>query len=189
MKNNDLNEYNITDNNNLENVPNQTNKSEFIEHTTENYDRTSNGVPIPNNPINRRCPQTVSSKRETVICLYKSGHEISDISRSIDVKRSTVYNIIKRYNETNSTAHLPKGGDKRSVLSNNVKNKIKEWLDENCLLTLREIVEKIRIMHEINVSLSTVNRAIKDFHYTIKRLSVAPERRNCISTIDIRYQY
>ncbi|KAG0440295.1 hypothetical protein DMUE_1847, partial [Dictyocoela muelleri] len=41
----------------------------------------------------------------------------------------------------------------------------------------------------MNVNLSTVNRAIKDFYYTIKRLSVAPERRNCISTIDIRYQY
>ncbi|KAG0437693.1 hypothetical protein DMUE_3542 [Dictyocoela muelleri] len=101
MKNNDLNGYNITDNNNLANIPNQTNDAEIIKHTIEKYDMTSNGVPIPKIPVIRRCHQTVSSKREIIICLYKGGNKISDISHSIDVKRLTVYNITKRYNVTN----------------------------------------------------------------------------------------
>jgi hypothetical protein len=39
------------------------------------------------------------------------------------------------------------------------------------------------------ISLSTVNRAIQNFHYSVKRISFVPERRNTPDTIEARFDY
>ena len=138
--------------------------------------------------VNRR-PTTSLSLRNAVVNLYKSNVPISAIATNLEIKRSTVYNIIKRFNETGSIEHFSKGGDKRSMLSEDSKNKIKEWLNENCLLTLKEICDKLRTELNVVVSISTVNRAICEFHYSLKQLSVAPERRNTPDALEIRLRY
>ncbi len=69
------------------------------------------------------------------------------------------------------------------------KEKICDWVDEDCELTLKKLVEKCFNEWQIVISPSTVDRTLKQFHYSFKRLTLIPERRNSPDVIEKRHQY
>ncbi|OAF68026.1 hypothetical protein A3Q56_04244 [Intoshia linei] len=84
----------------------------------------------------------------------------------------------------------PRGGTTRTKLNNDQKEMIIKWTDENCILSLKELNEKVFLEYNVNVSISTINRCLKNVHYTlIKSLVAVPVRRNCISTLQKRFEY
>lgn len=56
-------------------------------------------------------------------------------------------------------------------LSPEIVEQIKEQLDENCAITSGDLVIYVRVQFNINVCLSTIDRAIGSFNYTIKRIT------------------
>jgi transposase len=63
------------------------------------------------------------------------------------------------------------------------------WVDDECQIQLKNLKQKCLDEWGIVVSLSTVSRALKEFHYTVKRVSLIPEKRNTPEVIDKRYDY
>lgn len=69
-------------------------------------------------------------------------------------------------------------------MEDNNKVLIRSWFYKNPLLALKELKVKVVSELNINVSLSTINRCIAGFHYSVKVIVSVPERRNCCSTLD-----
>ncbi|KAF7685989.1 hypothetical protein CDIK_3261 [Cucumispora dikerogammari] len=82
-----------------------------------------------------------------------------------------------------------KRGYRRTKLPPHVKNALLTYIDAECTKTLKGLVEWIQATYDIKVSESTVNRTLGFFHFTLKRVTLVPERRNCPNTIASRTEY
>ena len=91
--------------------------------------------------------------------------------------------------QTGSTSRKKRGGNKRSLVAREQKDKICEWVDEECTLTLNELKERVSTELGAIVSKSTIDRCLKKFHYSLKKVSIVPARRNIDTTIDDRERY
>lgn len=97
--------------------------------------------------------------------------------------------IVSNYNTKGQINAIKRGGDHSSKLSIEQKILIKSWVDEDATITLKELSNKLNISCGLNVSTSTINRCLNNFHYTLKNLTLVPVRRNTPSTIEHRFTY
>ena len=63
------------------------------------------------------------------------------------------------------------------------------WVDDNAQMTLKELQAKVLDVFDIKVSISTIDRVLRGFHYSLKSIVTVPERRNCDVTIQKRLEY
>ena len=84
-----------------------------------------------------------------------------------------------------------RGGKKPKKLSDEGICSIKQWIDEDCTLSLRKIRQKLEAeqVAQIVVSITAIGRAIEGFNYSFKRVHRQPEKRNALSNIQIRKEY
>lgn len=127
--------------------------------------------------------------RKRIINAYIDGNSANNISRIMGFKRTSVYSIIKKYADGESVERKLKGGLRRKSLTTMHINQIKEWIDEDCSISLKKIKEKCEVELNVKVSKSTIANYIESFSYTLKRVHRIPERRNSESTIEKRALY
>ena len=128
--------------------------------------------------------------RKLIIQQYSVNKmKIIDISRMFNVPRTTVSSIISNFNKNGQETKLKRGGDYSSKLNDEMKDSVRSWIDENAAITLKNLCTKVQEKYNIVVSSTTIHRTIKDFHYSLKRISLIPVRRNTESTIENRLQY
>ena len=120
---------------------------------------------------------------------YSKGEAISSISTSLALPRSTTMSICKRFSATDQTRKASMGGDRRSLLNNEQKEQICTWVDNDSLLTLKTIQSMVIERLGVQCSLSTVDRVLREFHFTVKRAYAVPSPHNTDSTITKRYEY
>jgi transposase len=138
----------------------------------------------------RRSYNRISNKnREKILSKIKQGVSTKAISDALELNYWTVLKIVNNYQLSGHTNTKKLGGDRCSKLDNVKKNQIRKWVDKNCLLTLREISQKIFDSYGLDVSQSTVDRCLRSFHYTLKAISLVPAPRNTESTILKRLEY
>jgi hypothetical protein len=77
----------------------------------------------------------------------------------------------------------------RKILTIEHRDLIKTYIDEDCTLSLQAIANRLRDQHGITASISTIDRVIFDFRYTLKRTCVIPERRNEANNLKERRTY
>jgi hypothetical protein len=82
-----------------------------------------------------------------------------------------------------------KGGDRRSKFTPEIKEIIIKYVDDECTQILANIAEWVYKNYGVEVSISTIDRALGQFHYTLKRVTLVPERMNCLTTIELRGPY
>ena len=69
------------------------------------------------------------------------------------------------------------GGDNKSKLLAEVKKSLLQLVDTDCTKTLKELEEWVQNEHMIEVSLSTIDRELRKYHYTLKNLKVVLEKK------------
>ena len=107
----------------------------------------------------------------------------------LSVNYKSVWRISKRFNSTGKIKVNKRGSDLRSKLSADQKNKILLWVDQDCLMCISDFINKVYEHFLIRVSNSTIQRVLKDFHYTMKSVVSVAERRNDESTLNLRKEY
>ncbi|KAG0441934.1 hypothetical protein DMUE_0679 [Dictyocoela muelleri] len=127
--------------------------------------------------------------RDRIIDLSLNGKPSAEISRTLSLKYKTVWRIIDKFNKTGESFIKTRGGNKRSKLTELQKNEIIAWVDQDCLLRISDLKSRVYEKFGINISLSTIQRVLNDFHYTLKTTVMVPERRNDPSTIETRKIY
>lgn len=127
--------------------------------------------------------------RTLIIRAMNDGSSAVQIGRHFNVLPDTVRKIYRAYKITNevnkrSVGHRPK------KFTQEEQEEICNLIDEDCTMTLKQIKTKLLEQNpQLEVSLSTIDRAIKEFHYSVKRISFVPERRNTPDTIQSRFDY
>ncbi|KAF7687129.1 hypothetical protein CDIK_3032, partial [Cucumispora dikerogammari] len=111
------------------------------------------------------------------------------ISAMYQIKYQTVHSIVKKYLKTGIINAVKRGRDRRTKIPFHVKKALIAYVDEECTRTLKELGEWLKNSFNIDVSKSTIDCALSKFHYTLKRVTVVPERRNCLTTIQTRSAY
>ncbi|OQS54127.1 hypothetical protein EHP00_1136 [Ecytonucleospora hepatopenaei] len=114
---------------------------------------------------------------------------VKQISCNHGLSQSAVKSILKKYTETRNTQRSLRGGDHRSRFDENQKNQIRQWVDKDLKLSLRYLVNKITNTFSMTVGKTSVDRVLRDYHYTLKRTTLVPEARNTERTINLRYEY
>ena len=125
-----------------------------------------------------------NDERRSIIESFENSNTVHDIARVMRVNKSSVRTIIRRFsNSGNSTNSRPK------LLSPDEEKAVVGWVDEQPELTLKQLKTKINAMFHKDVSLSTIDRMLKKFCYSIKNMTLVPARRNSEDIIELRFQY
>ncbi|XP_074596342.1 uncharacterized protein LOC141851497 [Brevipalpus obovatus] len=105
-----------------------------------------------------------------------------------DLSVNTIKTIIFRFKKFQSLDKQPRG-HRPKKLNQEQQDQLKEWVNEDCQRTLEDLATLIEEKYGIKLAISTVFGYLENLHYTVKRTSIIPERRNCQATIDLRYKY
>lgn len=127
--------------------------------------------------------------RKRIIDKAIQGNSSMSIANDLTLNYKSVNRIVNNYLKNGVYEIQVRGGDRRSKLNANQKQEIISWVNENALLTLKDLSDKCESNLQIKVSISTIDRVLKTFHYTLKNIIAVPERRNCDLTIAKRALY
>lgn len=126
--------------------------------------------------------------RKLIIEKLKSGDSPKDVSNIYQVNYDTVRSMYRTYKK-NGLMEKKTTGRRQPILTEEQKERICDWVDEDCSLTLLQLKNKCFEEMNITVSISTIERALKSFHYTIKRVHRIPLSRNSPAVIESRFEY
>ncbi|KII69434.1 hypothetical protein RF11_13495 [Thelohanellus kitauei] len=103
--------------------------------------------------------------RENIIRLViQQGRSKREVAKLHNVPKSTVNNIVKRYEMTDSTQPGITGGARRTVLNDEISEQIRNMVNDNQTTTVQEILDGLNVQ----VTLSTVWRWLKKLNFTYK---------------------
>jgi transposase len=155
----------------------------------ENIERSS-GIGNEQNDQKRlkKTPVSIELRKRT-ISLALEGNGNCTIGRILGIPRTTVATIVSKYYANGSVEAKVRGGNYRGKLSMQQKEAIKRWVDDDCLLTLKDLVQRVQAEFHITVSKSCVYRCLRGFHYTIKNVLPVPAVRISERTIQLRFDY
>lgn len=80
-------------------------------------------------------------------------------------------------------------GGRRKSLNEVQKQYICNEVDQNAAITLKCLKEKVLLEFNIAVSISTIDRALREFHFTLKLIIPTPAARNSEEVLDNRRDY
>ncbi|TBU11583.1 DDE-like endonuclease [Hamiltosporidium tvaerminnensis] len=103
--------------------------------------------------------------RERIIENTLEGYSMSAIASMYRINYQTVNSIVRRHSKTGLVFVEKRGGDRRSKLTLEIKESLQTYVDL-----------------DVDVLTSTIDRALREFHYTLKRVTLVPEPKNQLST-------
>ncbi|KRH93284.1 hypothetical protein M153_11580002516 [Pseudoloma neurophilia] len=113
----------------------------------------------------------------------------AEISRDFVISATIASRIIKRYLETLDFSTQSRGGDRRTVLTENHRAFLKNMIDEDCQKTLQYLTDTLNKRFNMTVSFKTVKRAIDNFNFSLKIIILLSVRPNTIENIEMRHKY
>ena len=142
-------------------------------------------------PVIKRVKEKISNEmRELIVSKYTSGERIQDIALMFDFKANTVAKICAKFRKTN-LIHKQQTGHRKRKLNDTQRDDILDWIDDNCTLRLKDLKTKLLYKYPemVSISLNTIDRVFRHFHYSFKRVTLVPERRNSPDVIERRFLY
>ena len=140
----------------------------------------------------RRAYSSVSNEKRGLIihAIDTLGWSVTATAKHYQVSQTTVSNIKRvfytdggRINKKVSRGRrAPKLSDERAAI-------IRQWVDNDCLLSLSSIRHEVSRQFGTQISNCTLSRILRAFHYTIKRTSVVAERASSSEVIQSRIDY
>ncbi len=112
--------------------------------------------------------------RELLVKGYEKSHDAAGIAQAYSVSIRTVYRLVKQKRETGSVMLRTSQRGRKPVLTTEDKGKIRQCVDEKPDSTVNEIREELGL----SASYSTVERAIEDMGYTLKKKSLYASERD-----------
>jgi len=137
----------------------------------------------------RRNKNLDNSIRQLICQKFDSGQPTKIISDDLQINIRTVTSVLKIYKDSGRIVNNCKKSGRKRIFTNEVKTFIKEKIDQDCSRTLVQIQRDISEQKSLDVSLSTINRAIDDFEYSFKKVELIPVARNVEANVQKRYDY
>ncbi|KII68011.1 hypothetical protein RF11_02013 [Thelohanellus kitauei] len=113
---------------------------------------------------------------------FKSQREVA---RILLIPKSTVNRIIKKHERPKEITTPIPGGSRRKVITQQIKDRIQELMNDDLTTNLREI----RDMLGVEVTLKTIWKWVTDLGFTYKLVRPIQEKRNTMQTKIARQDY
>ncbi|KAG0438864.1 hypothetical protein DMUE_2835 [Dictyocoela muelleri] len=138
------------------------------------------------NKYNKICDKM----REKIMFMHSSkNYSVSKISETLEIKKSTIYTILKNFQKKGSILLKKRGGNRRGKLDSEQKKFILTIVGDCPSLSLNEISKIFQEKYNFPVSKSTINRVLLNMNYSLKRLTLVPIVRNSETTKLKRKEY
>lgn len=108
----------------------------------------------------------------------RQGGPLHEVASIYLVKKLTDSTILKTYRSEARTQKKPRGGNHSSKISPGQKEWVCDLVDADCTISLVQLSTRLKETHDVAVSLPTIHRLLRDFHYSLKKVGPIPERRN-----------
>ncbi|KAF7692937.1 Paired box protein Pax-2a [Cucumispora dikerogammari] len=165
----------------------QVNTDSISNEETNNPSIINTNATEPNARIKRL--SITNEDRRRIVEKSLEGHSTLSISDMLNIKYQSISTISRKYYRIGEVMPTRRGGDRRSKLTDTIKEQVLEYVDQDCTRTLRQIVDYIYKTFTIRVYLSTIDRVLRNFHYTIKNITLVLKLRNSPKTIESRATY
>lgn len=133
--------------------------------------------------------QLTNETRSRIISKYEKGKPVTLIAQELELAYQSVNSVIKVYKNTGRIQADRSNYGRKKTINDAGINLIKEVINEDVSITLRNIKEVLFNKLNICASVSTIDRTISAFNYSFKRLQLIPEARNTTKTIEKRFEY
>jgi transposase len=130
-----------------------------------------------------------SEDRQRIIDGYNAGQTIIGLSEVLQIPRQSVRSVVNVYLKTGRVHSQRRGATRHKKLTDEHKAALVSWIDDDCSLTLKKIAARLAEQFSITIGTSTINRAIHEFHFSWKRTSLIPVRRNDDEALRVRQSY
>ena len=113
---------------------------------------------------------TSDRDRSRIIDAYENGEDFVSLALSLDIKRTTAYEIIRTKQRTGQTNAVRGKGGRSSVIDNETIDLIVLLIEANPLITLRSMVAEVREVwpEKTHFSTTTVARVLEGELYSVK---------------------
>lgn len=118
--------------------------------------------------------------KQRLVDAFDRNEDYIQLAQQLNIKRTTAYAIIRRYQETNGQISRPRGGFRGRRLSPEMLDVAISIVEENNALTLNQINEELvrRLPSSPRISISTLCRSLRGSFYRMKKLEIVPVERN-----------
>ena len=116
--------------------------------------------------------------RELAVEAYETTHDAKEVARNFHISKWTVYHMEQRKRATGSVALRLHNCGRKSVLSAQDRQRIRDCVEKQPDLTLAEIKEKL----QLSASIATIQRAVVALGFRVKKKSLhasEQERPRC----------
>ncbi|KII70223.1 hypothetical protein RF11_10705 [Thelohanellus kitauei] len=137
----------------------------------------------------RKNTKISNENREKIVAKSLEGCTIPEIVKSFKLNYQTVNSILRQYSKTGKICKSQRGGDRRSKLTVQAKEKLFTYVDGESNLTLKQISDWVETNFGVRISLSAIDRLLCRFRWDLKQITSAPENKNCETTIKARNEY
>lgn len=128
--------------------------------------------------------------RERIIDFIENMNKsVKSAAGVFQCKRGTISRILKIYRDTGRRSKLTAGGKKKKKLTSEQIEMICSWVDEDCQITLAQLKQRAWSTFEVSICEKPLDKVLKEFHFSFKRVGFIPEKRNEESTLILRQQF
>ena len=85
--------------------------------------------------------------RETIVSLHKKSESNSTIAKEIQIRRETVWKVVKKFSKTGQTSNRPSQGRKRTVRTKRMVKNMREKLRTNPRCSANKLAAEAGISH------------------------------------------
>lgn len=137
--------------------------------------------------LNNSSNKTISNDVRTIIIrmIVDEGRSQKEVSNLLHIPRTTIEGIHRRYRDTGSILPGRATAAHRTILTDELKNQIRELVNDNITVTIQEIKDQL----QVNVTLTTVWRWVRSLGFTYKITRPIYERRNDEDVKEQRFHY
>lgn len=139
----------------------------------------------------RRANQKISNdvRRLVAQSIVDESMSVSEVARRFKISRSAASKIATVYRIEGRPDKKKQGGTKHKKMTSEMQERLLSLLDDDCTTPLNLLANKLNEEFAVTISRKTVERALSAFHYTLKMISLVPEKRNDDNTIERRYEF
>ena len=142
-----------------------------------------------NSKVKTNKKAVLDGDREKIVTKCFEGCSVKTISVVLSLNYHTVHSIVSKFLKYGNADRKKTGGNRKQIFTPELKEALLRRVDADCTTTLKQLKEWLKIEHSVEVSITTINRTLKNFHYSLKNVTTVPEKRNCTTTLGKRHQY
>ncbi|KAF0989081.1 hypothetical protein HZS_709 [Henneguya salminicola] len=112
--------------------------------------------------------------RARILQAYNRGNSCQNISELFDHNRTTLPNVVKRYRLTGELENKRRVIRTQKKLKTAQEREMKDWVDENCTISLKTISNNCVQEFGVRIFKSTTENILTGYSYTLKQIHIVP---------------